>query len=146
MELLLSILIAISAGFAIERLVDVSDTLVWLFLSLLSICISLWFIYEMLEIEFPSRRNLSRLCVLIFVMFLPFTFARLDSNVALESTRFVWGNLAEMVYGLLLGAAFIAWGKFEKEEFGEKKKHIWIIGLILILLSIGLYLFFGGKS
>lgn len=139
-ELLLSILIAISVGFALEKLVDVSDTGEWFFLSGVSILVSVVFIYMMLEINPKSITEVSKLFVLGSVLFLPFTLSRLSRDQNSASAGFVWGPGLEYCYIFLISAFFIWWGICERINGKEKGKYIIGFGIILGLGAAGVWI------
>lgn len=146
LELLLSILVAISLGFAIERLVNLDDTLVWLFFSLLAVLIAVSFICTMVDLPKLTFKDLSRICVLVAVIFFPFTLARLNEGIAKKSTGFIWGNFQEMLYGLSIGVFFILWGYSELKENKTKGWAIIVLGLVIVLASLALWVLFGRSN
>lgn len=122
-ELLLSILVAVSVGFALERLLSQDDFL-WFCLSVIAILISVGFIYVMLETTKYSFKSVSRVLVILSVIFFPFTLAKATQNSI--SSIFDWSFNKEIVYGVLMGVCFVAWGIAEYRE-KNKSKGIGII-------------------
>jgi len=133
-ELLLSILVAISIGFALEKLIMLND-LLWFGFSILAILLAVGFIYIMLNTSLKNKfRDLSRLAVIIFVIFFPFTLTKALQNSI--GTIFNWKGNKEITYSILMGLAFISWGISELENSKTKGAIIIVIGGIIAIVSI----------
>jgi hypothetical protein len=141
-ELLLSILVAVAVGFALEKLLLLDD-FSWLCFSTLAIIISIAFIYLILETEKPSFISISRILVIIFVIFFPFTLAKVTQNY--PSTMLVWTSNKELFYGILTGITFLLWGWAEyKERHKGKGIGIIVFGSAIIFFSVLFFVLING--
>ena len=138
LELLLSILLAVSMSYALTLFMDL-NSIGWIILSLFSIGITISVIYALLDLGLPKSNEWLMLSSIALGIMLPFSLKKsMEYLASASATTGNWWS-QEFFFGHLitLGILISLWGNSEKPK---RKGYIWtgIIMIILTLLIIGL--------
>jgi len=147
-ELILSILLAVSMSYALILFLEFDD-LTWLFLSIVIIAIAIFLIYSLLDIKLNKLSDFLMLISFSLGMLLPFSLGKVHKLNSLED-KFSgsWWDMDYLLIHLgILGISLILWGislQF-KDKNKEKAKRIYWAGSLLIgLVLLSFVIKYGG--
>lgn len=144
-ELLLSILLAVSISYALTLFIEFDD-ITWLFMSSVSIVVTIFMIYHLLELKMEKFIDFFKLLSFSLLILLPFSLGKawrlkIMAEKGIEGISGLWWNMnGVLIHMMLIGFSFILQGFFESDK--KKAKNLHLIGGAAIILSL---IFFVGR-